>query len=78
MVAPANAIVDALTPSTWSAEIEASAGRAKSWATNQFAGPPSGRMAIRLLTSRVIGDEHPSGNPLLDGERGQRRTSLGE
>ena len=51
MVAPANAIVDALTPSTWSAAIDAAAGRAKSWATNQFAGPPSGRIAIRLLTS---------------------------
>ena len=51
MVAPANAIVDALTPSTCSVEIEASAGRAKSWTTNQFAGPPSGRIATRLLTS---------------------------
>ncbi len=52
IVAPTSDIVDALIPRTWSAGNDAPDGWAKSWATSQLAGPPSGRSATRLDTSR--------------------------
>ena len=51
MVAPARAIVEALTPSTWSVAIGRPRVGAKSCATTQCSGPPSGRNPIRDSTS---------------------------
>ena len=46
IVAPASAIVEALTPSTWSVAIGRPRVGAKSCATTQCSGPPSGRNPI--------------------------------
>ena len=74
IVAPARAAGEALIPSTWPSVIGAD-GPGRSWATSRSSGSPSGPITTTPRAAFPVDGDQPAGQPVLEGQRGERRTA---
>ena len=69
--------MEALIPSTWSSAT-APDRPGRSWAMSRSSGSPSGRITTTPRTTVPVDGDQPTGQPVLEGQRGERRTGGGD